>query len=99
MKGEDTLDAFAIGNFADREGFVQAAAFAGNDDASEDLDTLFVTLDDSGVNFHGVADAKGCHVLLELLGFDFSDDVAHDNNRGMSRRAVPGGAEPGKGRA
>jgi hypothetical protein len=29
------------------------------------------------VNFDGIADVEGGHVLLDLLGVNFVDDVAH----------------------
>jgi hypothetical protein len=55
MKRENTLDAFSVGNLADGKRFIDAAAFAGNDNACEELDTFFVTFDNAGVNFDGVA--------------------------------------------
>ncbi len=100
VEGENTLNTFAVGDLANGESLVQAAAFAGDDDAGENLDTFLVTFDDSGVNFDGVADIEGRHVLFDLLGFDFGDDVAHgDSQDNPFTSRFPGGAEPGKGRA
>jgi hypothetical protein len=78
MQRENTLDAFSVGNLADGKRFVDAAAFAGNDNACEELDTFFVTFDNAGVNFDGVAYIEGCNIFLKLLGVDFVDGI-HSN--------------------
>lgn len=78
VQWENTLDAFSIGDLADSEGFVDAATFAGNDDACKELNTFFITFDNAGVNFDGVAYIEGCNVFLELFGVDFVDGI-HSN--------------------
>src|SRR5205814_6533788 len=42
MQREHALDSLAVGNPADGEGFVQAAAFSSDDDAGENLNAFFV---------------------------------------------------------
>jgi hypothetical protein len=52
------------------------------------------------MHFDGVANIEGRHVLFDLFGFDFRDDVAHgDSLDDPFTSKFPGGAEPGKGRA
>ncbi len=75
MKLEYPFYAFAVGYFSYGEGFVNGAASFGNDQAREDLDPLLVAFPDEGVDFHGVAHVEIGDVLLELLLFDFLDDV------------------------
>lgn len=62
MDGEDTLDAFAEGDAADRERLVRAAAATGDDGAGVDLDAFLVAFLDLDVHADAVAD-------LELRGF------------------------------
>ena len=75
MKGEDALDAFSVGDLADGECGVDAAAAFCDDEACEDLDALFAAFDNAAVNFYGVTDVGADDVFLELLLFDFLDDV------------------------
>jgi hypothetical protein len=55
MDREYALDPFAVGNAADSESFVQAAAFTANDDPGKNLDPLLVAFDDPGVHANAVA--------------------------------------------
>lgn len=52
----DTFDALACGDFADGEGFLDAGAFTADNDAGEDLDTLFVAFADFARYLNAVAD-------------------------------------------
>jgi hypothetical protein len=56
---------------------VQAAAFAGDDDTSEKLNTLFVTFNHPRVDRDRITHPKLWDVGFDLLFFDFGDDVAH----------------------
>lgn len=95
---EHTLDAFTVGDLADREGLVQTSTFMGDDDAGEDLDTLLVAFDNSCVDFDAVTHFEGSDFLLELFGINFGDDVAH-NVRGefFLAKPYPMRGEPGEG--
>jgi len=75
---ENTFHTFSIRDLTDGESFVQACTFVGNDDAREDLNTLFVAFDNSGMDFHTVTHIEGSDVLLELFRINFGDDVAHN---------------------
>jgi hypothetical protein len=55
---EGALDAFAEGDAADGEGFVDAAALALDDDAGEHLGALLVAFADLGGDLHAVADLE-----------------------------------------
>ncbi len=56
MQRKHALDPFAIGNPPDGEGLIQAAAFAADDDAGENLNPLFVAFHHASVDADGVAD-------------------------------------------
>lgn len=76
---EYTLNTFSVGNLADGESRVDAAAAFGDDETCEDLDALFATLDNTAMDFDGVAYVRDDDVFLELLLFDFFDDGHGDN--------------------
>ena len=75
MELENPLYSFAVGDFSYREGFVNGAASFGDDQPRKDLDTLLAALSNMGVYFYTVAYVEIGDVLLELLLFDFLDDV------------------------
>ncbi len=79
MQRENTLNTFAVGNFANGEGGVHADALAGDDDACENLDTLLVTFHDAGVDFDAVSGAEFGEVRLKLLLVDLFDDAHFDD--------------------
>jgi hypothetical protein len=67
---ENALDTFAVADAADGEGFVQAAAFAANHDAGENLHAFLVAFDDAGMDAHAVADIKLRQITLKLFLLD-----------------------------
>lgn len=75
VEREDAFDALAIRDFADGVSGVEAGAFAGDDEAGVDLDTLFVTFDDAAVHFDGVSHTEFWDVRFELLLFEFGNDI------------------------
>ena len=75
VEREDAFDAFAIRDFADGVSGVEAGAFAGDDEAGVDLNTLFVTFDNAAVHFDGVSHTEFWDVRFELLLFEFGNDV------------------------
>lgn len=78
MEGEYALNTFAIGNPANGETSLDAgAAFAGNDNASENLDAFFFTFHDLGVDFDGISHGKGGYFFFKLLSADFGNDRIH----------------------
>ena len=64
---EDTLDTFVIDDSADGEVFVDAAAFAGDNDASENLDAFLVAFLDTAANFDGITDLEMREVFLKTF--------------------------------
>jgi len=70
MKREDALDALVIDNSPDREAFVNAPPFAGDDRAREDLRTLFVALFDTAVNIDDIAYLEMRDCVLETSAFN-----------------------------
>ena len=71
------LDTFAVTDAAHGEGLVDAIAFAGDDDAGENLDALFVAFAYFSVNADAVANLEGSLVGLHLSGGDFFNDRIH----------------------
>jgi hypothetical protein len=77
VEREYALDTFAVGNFTNGERGVDAGSAFGDNDACEDLDALFSAFDNAAMHFDRVAYIEFCNVLVELLLFDFLDDI-HD---------------------
>ena len=71
MQREHALDTFAVANAADGEGGVEAASAPANNNAGENLDTLFVAFDDFGVDAHGITDFEFRRIFPKLFGFNF----------------------------
>lgn len=59
VKRVDTFYALAGGDFADGESFLDAGAFAANDDACEDLDAFFVAFANFAMDLDAVANFEG----------------------------------------
>ena len=72
---KNPLDSFTVGDFTDREGRIDGAAPSGDNQTRENLDPLLAALPDEGVHFHTVSHVEIRDVFLELLLFDFLDDV------------------------
>ena len=77
VKGKHPLDTLAIGNAANRESLIQAAAFPTDYDPAEDLDSLLIPFHDAGVNTHAVTDRKRGSIGLLLFLFDEVDNAVH----------------------
>ena len=75
VNGENTLHAFAVGNFANGERRIDAVAFATDDQTGEDLNALFATFHNAAMHFDGISYVEVGDVRFQLLVFDFSDDV------------------------
>jgi hypothetical protein len=67
MKGEDSLDTLVIDDSADGEVFVDAAAFAGDDDAGENLNAFLVSFFYSAANIDGIPDLEMREVCLKTF--------------------------------
>src|SRR5687768_9749832 len=99
MDREHALDSFAVGNAPDRERFVQAPAFATDDDARKNLDPLLVAFDDPGMHADAVADLEFGHLSLELLLFDSVNNAVHNGflGRAGGRTFSGGGSQIANG--
>lgn len=79
VDAEHTLNACAVGNFTNGETRIESTSvLLADDDTLEELNALFPTLNDTGVDLDGVTDVKIGRVFLELLLLDLVDDV-HNN--------------------
>jgi hypothetical protein len=70
MEREDSLDTFTAYNPADGEGFVDAAAFAGDYRAGKYLKALLVAFSDSAVYVHRVAYFEMRYILFQAFTFN-----------------------------
>ena len=75
---ENTLYAFAVGNFANSECRMQTAVTDSDNHALECLQTFFGTFNNPYFHFHGIARTEGRYVLLHLLLFKLLNNVAHN---------------------
>src|SRR5438067_942540 len=75
MRRKDALHPFAVGNPPHRKRLVLTATFPPNDNAGENLDALFVSLDYTRVHAHAVANAKLDDFGFELTLLDGVDDA------------------------
>ena len=91
---EGTLDAHGVRHLADGERLADAAVLAADAYALEDLNTLFLALDDLDVNAQRIARLEVGDVATELLRLDCIDDVAggHEYSPCESDRTGPEGA-------
>jgi len=85
---ENALDAFAVGDFPDGEGSVHAGTAAGDDQAFENLDTLFAAFHHAAMDFHGITDIERGDVLFQLLLLDLINDI-HGMLQGKGMRVGP----------
>ena len=72
---EDPLDTLSVGYFPNGECGVNGAAPLGDDYPCKYLDPLLVSLAHEGMDLYRVTDVESSNVFLELLLFDFLDDV------------------------
>jgi len=70
MQREDSFDALATDHSPDREVFVNAPAFAGNDRAGKYLRPLFFALFDTAVNLDDIAYLEVRDLILETLALN-----------------------------
>jgi hypothetical protein len=70
--GEDTLYADSPAHLAHGDGFLDAGAPAGDDDALEDLDSLLVAFDDSDMDPDRIPRLENGKIIAKLFGFDLS---------------------------
>ncbi len=70
MKGKGLLNTYTMGNFTDSEGGVHGSAFTLENHALENLNTLFVALNDADVYLNGITGTKVRHVKAHLLQID-----------------------------
>lgn len=77
IQHERALDADVVRDAPDGELGVDAATIPANHNAFEDLDALFVALDDLGMHTNGVARFEGRHILAKLGRFDRLNQNAH----------------------
>src|ERR1035437_4159681 len=82
---EDTLHALAETDLADGDALAHARAIAGNQDAFEGLEALFLAFLDLDVNLDGVTGAKLGEFFLPLvLGNKLGQQrILHDNVRNL----------------
>src|SRR6266480_6432896 len=71
MEREHALDAFAVTDAADGEGAIETTSAPANDDAGENLDSLFVAFDDFGVDAHLITDFEFRRIFPKLFGLNF----------------------------
>ena len=78
MQREDALDAFAVGDLADGEALVEAAAGTGDAHALVGLHAGPLAFDDLDIDLEGVAGLEIRHLLAEagdLLAIELLDNV------------------------
>ena len=73
MKG--TLDAFATGDLAYREGLIDSGPMTADYKAFEDLDPLFAALNNAGVHVNRITGAESRHFGFHLLALDFINHI------------------------
>jgi len=72
---ENTLNPFAVGDLANREGRIDTTTAASDDNSLEDLDTLFTTLHNARVHIDGISLRELGNVFFHLLALDFINHV------------------------
>src|SRR5438876_5088107 len=77
MEWKHPLDAFSVRDAPDRERFVESAAFTADHNASEYLDSFFVSFYDPRVNPYAIADRKWRQIAFLLFFVDSIDDLIH----------------------
>lgn len=74
---EYALNAFAVADTTDGEGFVNTVAFQGYYDTAVNLDALFVAFLNAGVYADAITNLEVVAAFLELVLGDFADDWVH----------------------
>ena len=77
MQRKNPLDAFAVGDAADGESFVDTATLASDHYAGKDLDPLLVSFHNARVHAHAVANRKRFGFAFQLLFLNGIDDLIH----------------------
>src|ERR1700730_3129539 len=85
MEWKYAFNAFAIGNAAHGECFIQTATFAADHDSGKNLDSLLITLHDASMHANTVTDFKVREVALLLLFFDDVENAVHNMILGEGR--------------
>jgi hypothetical protein len=78
VQGKGLFHANTMGDFANRVGGVHVSALALDDNALENLDTLFAALDDTDMHFNGVTRPEVGMVEAHLLQIYFVNYFAHN---------------------
>jgi hypothetical protein len=93
MERKYAFNAFAIGNAAHGECFIQTATFAADHDSGKNLDSLLITLNDASMHANAVTDFKVRDVAFLLFFFDDVENAIHNailGREGRSRCLKPG---------
>ena len=70
VQREDSFDSLVANHSPDREVFINAPAFAGNDRAGKYLCSLFLALFDTAVNLYNIAYLEVRDLTLKTLAFN-----------------------------
>ena len=87
MRRENALDANSAGDFANREGLADSATAAGEANAFERLEALFVTFFDANIDANSVTGAEWRQIAAEPLFLGF--------NKWMHKYTRGGRSQPG----
>ena len=79
MERKNPLDAFAVGDAADGESFVDTATLASDHYAGKDLDPLLVSFHNARVHAYAVANRKRFGFAFQLLFLNGIDDLIHNS--------------------
>ena len=77
MERENALDAHAVRYLADSDGLVESRTPAGDYNALEMLNTLFIALDDADGDVNDVPGPKWGNILTNLCKVDGVNDLFH----------------------
>jgi hypothetical protein len=78
MKQEYSFDSYAAANFADGEAVASnIALFRSDDNAFENLNSLFAAFNDLDMDTHGISGVEYRHRLFGLGSFNFSYQRMH----------------------
>lgn len=78
VQGKGFFDADTVGDFADGIGGVHGATFTFDNDALENLDTLFIAFDNPNMDLDGIAGAEIRMIDAHLFLIDSFDYCAHN---------------------
>ena len=77
MERKNPFDSLTVRDPAHGERFVESAPFAANHNASEYLDSFFVSFDDARMNAYAIADRKRRQIAFLLFFVDYFDNAIH----------------------